>query len=170
MRATATSTYPAPAVRAADYRAGLLAGLAAGLAMSVVMMAIVTFVMGMDPWAAPKLAWSLVAGKEAIRPGFEPLPVMGGMVIHFGLSGVYGLVFAWLAAQLKPGAALLGAAYGFAIYVVNIVILPVALPGWIGHMKPPDATMHALQAVEHVVFGLVLGVLYGAWRRDTVRH
>ena len=167
MNATATSTYPTGASAVADKRSGILAGLAAGLAMSVVMMAITTFVMAMGPWAAPKMAWSLVAGKDAIRPGFELVPVLGGSLIHLALSAAYGLIFAWLSPHVAMRPALLGALYGFLIYVVNIVAMPAIAPGWVGHMAPPDAAMHALQAAEHVVFGVVLGAFYGAWRRDT---
>jgi hypothetical protein len=152
-------------VRAADYRAGLLAGLAAGVAMSFVMMALTTFMMNMGPWAAPKMAWSLVAGKEAIRPGFETVPVMAGMIVHLGLSALFGLVFAWLGSIVPLGDVALGIVYGFGLYVTNIVVVPQLLPGWAGHMYPPNGMMHVMSALEHAFFGLVLGWAYHAWRR-----
>ena len=153
------------ATRAADYRAGALAGLAAGVAMSFIMMALTTFMMNMGPWAAPKMAWSLVTGPEVIRPGFEMGPVMGGMVVHLGLSTMFGLVFAWLASVVPLGDVALGMLYGFGLYVTNLVLVPKLLPGWAGHMYPPNAMMHVISALEHAFFGLVVGWAYHAWRK-----
>jgi hypothetical protein len=149
----------------ADYDAGLFAGLLAGLVMSFVMMAQVVFMMGMDAWAGAKMAWTLVAGPEVMRPGFEAVPVFGGMAVHFGLSAVYGLFFAWLGSHVGGGGALLGAVYGFVIYAANIVFTPVAFPAWAGHMAPPNALGHLISAGEHILFGLVLGAAYARRRR-----
>ena len=151
--------------RAADYRAGALAGLAAGVAMSFVMMALTTFMMNMGPWAAPKMAWSLVAGADVIRAGFQAVPVMGGMMVHLGLSAAFGVLFAWLAAVVPLGDIALGTLYGFGLYVTNIVLVPKLLPGWAGHMYPPNGIMHVMSALEHAFFGFVLGWAYHAWRR-----
>ena len=153
------------AARVADYRAGALAGLAAGVVMSFAMMTLTTFMMNMGPWAAPKMAWSLLAGREAIRPGFEMGPVMGGMMVHLGLSAMFGLVFAWLTSVVSLGNVALGALYGFLLYLTNIVLVPRLLPGWAGHMYPPNGMMHVMSALEHAFFGLVLGWAYHAWRR-----
>ena len=154
-----------PAVRPADYRAGALAGLGAGIVMSFVMMALTTFMMNMGPWAAPKMAWSLVAGADVIRPGFEMGPVMGGMMVHLGLSAMFGLVFAWLASVAPLGDYALGTLYGFGLYLANIVLVPSLLPNWAGHMYPPNGMMHVIQALEHAFFGWVVGCAYHAWRR-----
>ncbi|MBA2304638.1 MAG: hypothetical protein H0W08_18675, partial [Acidobacteria bacterium] len=48
----------------ADYRAGILSGVVAGIAMVPIMMAMTTFMMGMGPWPAAKMAWSLVQGAD----------------------------------------------------------------------------------------------------------
>jgi hypothetical protein len=160
-----TGRTPVVVTGTADYRAGVLAGLVSGVVMAMIMMAMTTFMMHMGPWAGAKMPWSLVAGKEAIRPGFELVPVMGGMMVHFALSAIYGLVFAWLAARTGMGLGLLGALFGFALYVLNIVVIPSLAAGWAGHMAPPNAMMHAVSAVEHVIFGVVLAAAYGSWRR-----
>jgi hypothetical protein len=149
-----------------SYAAGLAGGLLGGLAMSFIMMAQTSFLLGMDAWAATKMAWSLIAGADVIRPGFEAGPILGGLFVHFGLSAVYGLVFAWLAAHTAMDEPTLGALFGFAVYVVNIVLLPVLLPHWVGHVAPPSAAMHLLSALEHMVFGAVLGSVYRARTRD----
>ena len=54
---------------------------------------------------------------------------MGGMAIHFGLSAAYGLFFAWLQSLATVGEAALGALFGFALYVVDILMVPRVLPG-----------------------------------------
>jgi hypothetical protein len=164
MTTATVSHHRGTAVRA-DPRAGLLAGLVAGLAMVPLMMAMTTFMMGMGPWPAAKMAWSLVAGKEVIRPGFEMGPVMGGMMVHLMLSAAFGLVFAWLASVVHVGLVGLGALYGFGLYVTNILIVPKVFPGWAGHTFPMNGMMHLGMALEHVFFGLVLGLAYKAWRR-----
>ena len=152
-------------VQGADYRAGILGGLVAGVAMVPVMMAITTFLMKMGPWPAAKMAWSLVAGKEVIAPGFEFTPVVGGMVVHLLLSAAFGLVFAWLASLLRMSPVTLGALYGFGLYLTNIIAVPKLFPAWAGHMYPMNGMMHAAMVGEHLFFGLVLGVAYAAFRR-----
>jgi hypothetical protein len=160
-----TGRTPVVVAGGADYRAGVLAGLVSGMVMAMIMMAMTTFMMHMGPWAGAKMPWSLVAGREAIRPGFELVPIMGGMMVHFVLSAIYGFVFAWLAGRTGMGPGLLGALFGLALYVLNIVVVPKLAPGWAGHMAPPNAMMHAVSAAEHVIFGVVLAVAYGSWRR-----
>lgn len=159
------ATHPPVAVHAADMRAGILAGLLAGLLMTVPMMAVAAFLIDLDAWAAPKMAWSLVAGREVIRPGFELVPVVGGVIVHLGLSAVYGLVFAGLAALFHSGSVLLGAAFGIGLYVVNILLVPTLFPSWAGHMYPANALMHVISAAEHAFFGFVWAWAYGGWRR-----
>ena len=168
MNTTAVSPHPgaeAHVARRADYRAGLLAGLVAGIAMSPVMMAMTTFMMKMGPWPAAKMAWSLVQGPEVIRPGFELVPVMGGMAVHLMLSAAFGLVFAWLASVIPMGLLALGTLYGFGLYLTNILLIPTVFPGWAGHMFPKEAMMHVPMALEHAFFGFVLGWAYHAWHR-----
>lgn len=154
-----------PAV-GADYRAALLAGLLAGVAIAPIIMAMTTFAMGLGPWAGPKMAWSLVEGREVIRPGFELVPILGGTAVSLAMSGACGLAFAWLFSVARLGYAFLGALYGFGLYLVNIVAIPKAFSGWAGHMFPPDVTTHAWSLGQHVAFGLVLGLAYKAWRRE----
>jgi hypothetical protein len=162
----ASPTGHVEASASADYRAGLLAGLLAGTAIAPIMMAMTTFLMDLGPWAGPKMAWSLVEGKEIIRPGFEVVPILGGTAVSLAMSGAFGLAFAWLFSVARLGYAFLGALYGFGLYLVNIVVVPKVFPGWAGHMFPPDVTTHAWSAGEHVFFGVVLGLAYKAWRRD----
>lgn len=78
-------------------------------------------------------------------------------LIHFGLSLLYALL-AWpLARRLAPAPALLaGAAYGLAIYAVNLYGFTWLFP-WFA-MSRGGATLLA-----HLVFGVTLLGLCGAW-------
>ncbi len=142
------------------YRTGLLTGLVAGMALSVVLMAQTTLLMGLDPWAATKMAWSLLAGPDVVRPGFELLPVVGGTLVHFGLSALYGLAFAWLAIRSSTNDVVLGVFLGVALYALNVLALPSIFPGRVGHMFALSPGMHALSLAEHGFFGVLLGIVY----------
>ena len=87
-----------------------------------------------------------------------------GLLIHMITGAMFGIGFAFLARRL-PRAVLVpaGAAYGLAVFVVSVVIgLPVAakITGS-GSTISDMASMvgWATFAVEHMMFGLVLGVI-----------
>jgi hypothetical protein len=141
-------------------RAGIRCGLLAGIVMGVIMMGHAVLVLGLDPWAGPKMAWSLVAGPEAIRPGFEPLPVAGGLLIHFALSALYGFVFEWIVPYTVLGHAIFGLFFGYALYTLNIVMVPMLFPRWAGHLFPPTMALHFLAVAEHLGFGAALAFFY----------
>jgi hypothetical protein len=76
---------------------------------------------------------------------------MVAMIIHFALSVVYGLLGAWIVHRFDLGVSLLvGAVYGFAIYVVNfLMIAPVFFP-WFGMARG------GISIFAHAMFGAVL--------------
>jgi hypothetical protein len=148
-----------------DYAAGAIGGVAGALALSAILMAETALVLDLGIWAAPKMAYSLVAGPEAVRPAFEAGPVFIGLAIHLALSIVYGLVFAWLVAEIPMDLGALGALFGFALYALNVVILPAVAVHRLGHFFPPTTALHAVALVQHLVFGLMLAACYRAFRR-----
>jgi hypothetical protein len=148
-----------------DYAAGAIGGVAGGLALAALFLAQTTFVPGLGLWAAPKMAYSLLAGPEAVRPGFEAGPVLLGLAIHMALSMIYGLAFAWLAAEVPMDIGAMGALFGFSLYALNVVILPALAVHRLGHFFPPTAALQACALVGHLVFGLVLAACYRVFRR-----
>jgi uncharacterized membrane protein YagU involved in acid resistance len=59
--------------------------------------------------------------------------MMTAMVVHFALSIVYGLIFAWIASYLpmSRGVAILaGAAFGLALYLINFYPIAAAFFPW----------------------------------------
>jgi hypothetical protein len=147
-----------------DYAAGAIGGVVGGFALSVLFLAQSTFP-GFGIWAAPKMAYSLLAGPEVIRSGFEAGPVLVGVAVHLALSMFYGFVFAWLAAEVPMDLGAMGALFGFCLYALNIVILPALAVHRLGHFFPPTAALQAAALVAHLVFGLVLAACYRAFRR-----
>lgn len=128
---------------------GLLAGVISGLAMGVLILA-VEWSLGKSPLEV--LPWFVPSG--------PPLPMVGGFA-HLAVSGIYGMVFGWLAYLTRSWrggrfpAWLLGLLYGLAIFLLaELVILPGSIaalgniPTW-------------LFGVAHGVFGLLLGWLVG---------
>lgn len=123
------------------------------------------------------------AGSFEISAG----PAILGLVIHMMTGAVYGALFGAAAAQLKQvSVALLGVAglaYGFIVYLFSTFVgLPVAAAifgvdalgeGDMKGMNPiGDMAQMAGTNVfipEHLVFGIVLGLLFALIRRSSSR-
>lgn len=146
---------------------GLVAGLIAGLAFMVFEM-VVAAIMGPSPFGPPRMIGAIALGQGAL-PMPEP-PTIGlstvlpvAMIIHFVLSGIYGIVFGAVASSVgalrSSRAALIGAAtvFGLALWIVNFyVIAPVLFP-WFAMANP------VVQFFAHTFFfGTVLGVVLAA--------
>lgn len=110
-----------------------------------------------NPAQGPLLAIStIVLGSGAMESGEASATV--GVIVHFVLSALYGIVFGLLAARLRSNAiiAVVGTAYGAVLFVVNfLVIAPLAFPPLAMANKP-------FELVVHVVFGTLLSfALFG---------
>jgi len=97
---------------------------------------IIAALMGMDAFMPPRMIAGIALGKSAMEPG-TPLmtAALTGMLLHFVLSIVYGLIFAWLVANiraLQSTAAVIAAGtfYGLLLWLINFYIsAPPA--GWV---------------------------------------
>jgi hypothetical protein len=148
----------------ADWKAAIWAALIAGLVFLLVEMLLVWLVMGMSPWAPPRMMAAMVLGPDILPPpaDFSLMAVMTAMVIHFPLSIVYGLILGWAVHRLEMGAALLaGAAFGLiAVYAVNFyLIAPMAFPWFV-------EAQNWISVLAHVIFGVVLAGFYVGMRKD----
>lgn len=148
-----------------DYGAGVIAGIAGGLALTGLLALTSVFLLGLDLWAPPKMAVSLITGAAIARPGFDALPVLLGTLVLLGLSIVGGLLFAGLSAGLPMEPAIEGVLYGLVLYALSAVLLPSVAPRWTGPLPRPAVLMHAVAVLHHVAFGVVVGVCYRALRR-----
>lgn len=92
-------------------------------------------------------------------------PALIGLAVHMMWAAMYGVIFAVIAraAHLRGGTAVIaGAVFGLVIqFVMSLVVLPLlglgTMPGMIGL---PSFT------VEHLLFGLTLGVWVAARPQD----
>src|SRR5688572_15435119 len=76
-------------------RGGIVAGLVGGVAIAVLGL-IIAAAGGQDPWIAMKGAAVPFLGKEILVPGFAAGPVLLGIIMHFVVSAVWGMLFGWL--------------------------------------------------------------------------
>ena len=107
---------------------------------------------------------SVAEAMEGSRFWFDLGPAALGMIIHMMTGAMFGIAFAFLADRL-PRRSLVGAGalYGLAVYAMSaFVLLPIAasITGS-GDVIADMATMvgHGTFAVEHVLFGVVLGAV-----------
>lgn len=138
----------------APWQAGLVGGLAGGLVFGAMMSAMMTPVMEM---AIPAMY------------GIEGPAGLAGWVIHMSNSAVLGVVFGALAgrADLTGTGRTAGAGlvYGAVLWAV---LAATVMPIWLGTVgfpgTPPLPNLNPLSLVGHLVYGLVLGVVYAAVR------
>lgn len=105
---------------------------------------------------------SFVLGDDALHGTLHPGPVFLGLILHFTMSALVGVVgVAWifvaLAGRPTPAAAaILGAGYGFFVEVVamNLVVNPIQDPNVVYRSAPSWAWW-----AGHGIYGAVLGVL-----------
>jgi hypothetical protein len=143
---------------------GALAGLAGGLAMAVVA-ALIAASMGQDIWHESKRIAAIVYGPAALAtPGFALGPVLVGSLIHLLVSALLGAIFGivtrrWLRLTSDFGTPVLaGLIYGMMIWLAAyFVVLPLVNPALLEVYAPAFI-------IQHVAYGIVLGLVY-MWLR-----
>ena len=146
-----------------DARAAIVAGLAAGTLASVAQIALWWFV-GASPllrlWRDARLTAAIVLGAGALSAAGNPALVMStATLLHYGLSGVYALLLAWIIGARSWRAALtIGIAFGMALFVINLYGFTLMFP-WFA------AVRDWITLVAHGVFGLSAAACYRALTR-----
>ena len=143
---------------------GAIAGLAGGVAMAVVA-ALLSASMGQDIWHESKRIAVIVYGPSALAvSGFDPGPVLVGTLIHLLVSAVLGAIFGivtrrWLHLTSDFGTPVMaGLVYGLLIWMVAyFAVLPLLNPALLEIYAPAFI-------IQHVVYGVVLGLVY-MWLR-----
>lgn len=139
------------------YVNGLIAGLAATVVLSVLM--IIKSAAGMLP------GLNAIAMLAQLGNAYAGLPAtpMTGWLLHFLIGTVlWGLLFTWaLHAIPGGGTTVQGMVFGVAAWLLMMIIpMPLAGAGLFGMnigIAAPVATL-----VLHLIFGAVLGYVYGA--------
>jgi hypothetical protein len=142
---------------------GALAGLAGGLAMAIVA-ALLSISIGQDIWLQPKLIATMIYGAAAQQPGFAAGPVLAGSLIHMIVAALLGAAFGIVTRRILHLTSdfwtpvLTGLIYGMLLWMIAyFVVLPI--------VNPPLLEMYAPAfIIQHLVFGLVTGLVY-MWLR-----
>lgn len=134
---------------------GAVAGLIAGLVFVVLEMLLVPTVGGGSAWGPPRMMAAIAMGEGVLPPPatFDAVIFAVGMVVHFALSALLGVVFAAIAGAMRLGAGalvLVGAGFGLVVYFVNFYGFTAVFP-WFAIAR------NAITIVAHLVFGAVLG-------------
>ena len=147
-----------------NWRAAVWAGIIAGVVDRVLLVSIL-LIQGFGVWSASRLTGAIVLGTDALEPRetFDLTILVVSLLLHFGLSIIYGLMIAALIHRFDwMRGLMIGAAVGLAIYLLNYyVIAPMAFP-WIVELRGPVETL------IHPVFGATAAAAY-LWLRKR-RH
>lgn len=156
-----------------DVKAAVSAGLIAGLVFVIVEMLLVATVGGGSPWGPPRMMAAIAMGTDVLPPPptFDLGIVMIGMIIHFVLSVILGLILGWVISNWRLGmgmAILVGLVFGLLVYLVNFYVMTGLFP-WFANAR------NMITIFAHLVFGGVLGWVYHSmaakrWHHDPVRR
>jgi len=144
-----------------ELRGGAVAGIVGGIVIAF-WTASVGAALGDDLWVATKTAAYPVVGPRVLLPGFDATAVLLGVVCHFAVSLVWGLLFAVVAFGLSRRATVwAGTLWGLLVWIgMFYVVLPLTGAGIITQTTPI-----ARAIVEHLVFGLAVGVAFLPYQR-----
>ena len=120
-------------------------------------------------------ALTVVAGLMGLRmdipamlSGFMGVPLLMGWLTHFAIGIVLALGYALLFVERLPGApAVRGALYGLVpFFMAQLIVMPMMGMGFFT-LNAPNAGMLVLGSlVGHLVYGAVVGAIYGLPETD----
>jgi hypothetical protein len=149
-----TGTEMTNETRLEPWQAGLVGGIVGGTVFGAMLTMMMTSVIEM---AIPALYG--IAGPAGLA----------GWVIHMANSAVLGVVFGALvgASALSDTGKLAGAGLAYGV-VLWVVLAAIVMPVWLSTvgfpMAPPLPNFNPMSLVGHAVYGVVLGVVYAAFR------
>jgi hypothetical protein len=151
-----------------DLRAAVNAGVAAGILSTLAQIALWSTLSNAFPailFRDARLAAAIVMGAAVLPPrtGFDWSVMLAATLVHFALSIFYALILAWLISRLAtPLSAIVGAVFGLMLYAVNMYGFTIFFP-WF------EATRDWVTAASHVVFGVVVALVYVTQSRKHAR-
>jgi hypothetical protein len=144
---------------------GIVAGLIGGLVLAAFLL-LVNLLQGQDFWSVMKLAAAPFLGMRAQVPGFDTVAIALGLLCHFAVSAIWGLLFGLAFHGLsRKGTLVAGAFWGIVVWVgMYFVVLPIVGLGAMAGQVPV-----LLSLVEHVLFGVALAAAYVPYQRQAPR-
>ncbi len=148
-----------------DLIAGALAGIGGGLAMGLLAQLVSIFDRSgaLSVWAPLNQVSSAILGSGVAGPQFNFAAALIGLIFHFGLSALLGMVFALIYHGILRLPRLFGAPiaagliYSLIVYLIASVALPIIAPTVAFAAKPGFVA-------GHLVFGIVIGLIYARLR------
>ncbi|KAB8172424.1 hypothetical protein [Marilutibacter maris] len=139
-------------------KAVVCASVAAGIVFLVLELILTPLLMGVSSWVPMRMIAAITMGRAVLPPPetFESGAVAAALVVHFILSFVYALAFAFFAkGRSLLTDTLLGAGVGLLLYAVNYYGFTQLFP-WFAEMR------HWVSALIHLAAGATMGATY-AW-------
>jgi hypothetical protein len=118
-----------------------------------ILMLVMNLAMDQDAWVGAKFAALPFLGLERItQPGFQAGPVVLGVVSHFAISAVWGLLFGLIFYDFgRTATVVAGAFWGIVVWLAMhyLVVLPLIGSGQVARLMPVHTAI-----LEHVLFGI----------------
>lgn len=150
-------------MHAPHWSAALVAGFLAG-ALLMILELLWAISGGNDPWLVAHKVAGITLGQSIVNTAEFSIGIIAtALMTHYVLGMLYGGVLAAILSGLgldeSPGMAFgIGAAFGIVLYVFNFYVMTNAYP-WFVEMR----TLATF--IGHVIFGMMLGILYWRMRR-----
>lgn len=134
-----------------DFKKAILAGIAGTIAMTA--LTYMAPLMGMPEMNIPKMLG-----------GFMSVPVIIGWIAHFMIGTILALFYVYVFVNRLPGAPWLkGALYGLLPwFLAQIMVNPMMGAGVFAANTPAPMLMVIGSLMGHLVYGGVLGAVYGS--------
>lgn len=152
------------AARSINWGAALWASIIGGLVFAALEVVLVPLVQEGSPWAPLHMIGAIALGSGAMASPdtFDLQVVSVAVVLHLALAIIYGVILAFVVARLDAGSAtLLGAVYGFLLYLINFYAFTKWFP-WFADARD------WISIFTHVVQGALWGGLYKAFDGRTL--
>ena len=149
-------TLDATARPSIDWSSAIWSGIIAGGVFMMLEMTMVPLFIGGSPWGPPRMIAAIGMGPGVLPPPdtFALVPMMVAMVIHIMLAIVLAVVLALFVNRLGLGmAALAGAIFGLALYLINFYGLTALFP-WF------EMARNWVSIFAHMMFGAVAALSY----------
>lgn len=153
--------------RATDWTAAAVSGFAAGAVLMVLDLIWSAFFDPQGPWRTSHMVAPIFTGSPPPATAgyaFSVGVVAVSLATHYALGIVFGLVMAFVMAQLRldtspDRAVAAGAVLGLLLYLLNFEILARALFPWLAELRGWETI------AAHGVFGIVAALLYWKFNR-----
>ena len=145
-----------------SWKDSIYAGLIGGVIMMMLEMIMVPLFLGGSPWGPPRMMAGIILGSEVVPPPatFDVGIMMAGLGVHLMMSIIFALILNAIVNNMSfIWSLVVGAVYGYVLYLVNFYLIAEALFPWF-----QNAT-NWVTAFSHIAFGIGAAWAYKALTR-----